>query len=634
MDSIRNELFAKIKAAGKDVEMTLKFKQMGSDELRVMMALVVMDTFKTIPPSKCIKKDAKISTDVRNKANRIFVSCKDDIKLLMKAWELYSESIATAPNKSQELSLAYANRSALLLKFRKYQDCVEDINRALSLNYPNHMKGKLWHRKIECLRIMKDSREIDRTIEESKKWLEGINLNGDEKEKFETKMKDVENSNWCAPDQETHTRESPVFYPSRSIPCASEAIEIKYNDKFGRHLVTTRRVHPGEILIMEKPFAKILKPEEVFTHCSQCLQLCWSLTPCEFCVHAMYCSTKCKDEAWEQYHDVECDVTGNLLSLDFDKSILFSMRLAILAIRELGNIKNLRNHVKQSESSTDLLKKGFAEDGLYHSDKYLSVHSLVTNTEKRSVPDLFARALNAAFILYYLSTLTILFGKKFEPNFQELSMNEDITFIGGLLLRHLQIIPSNIHCYEEERGIDTVDIGASALPFCSLVNHSCDPNVSRCSTKEHMIIFALLPIENGAQIYDNYGSHYAVMDKTEREKKLDQFHFKCECIACLRDWPIYEDLPSFHDLLPSGEMKKKVEKALEKFNLYVDYATEDKIDCEPNLMEDLTKMLNILLQCVPLPCREVNNVMETLKRTFALKYGNKFEIPSIHSNQS
>jgi hypothetical protein len=43
-------------------------------------------------------------------------------------------------------------------------------------------------------------------------------------------------------------------------------------------------------------------------------------------------------------------------------------------------------------------------------------------------------------------------------------------------------------------------IGATALPFCSLINHSCNPNVSRITTKECTIIFALVPIEKDSQV--------------------------------------------------------------------------------------------------------------------------------------
>lgn len=81
-------------------------------------------------------------------------------------------------------------------------------------------------------------------------------------------------------------------------------------------------------------------------------------------------------------------------------------------------------------------------------------------------------------------------------------------------------------------------------------------------------------------------------------------------------------------MVQSNGDKIKIEKALVKFNEYVKFATEGKISDKPHLMDDLIKMIKILMKYVNLPCMEVNNVVETLKRVFALN-GNRFEVPSL-----
>ncbi|XP_032457515.1 SET and MYND domain-containing protein 4 isoform X6 [Nasonia vitripennis] len=417
MDDVRNLLLAKMKATGKSNEMTFKFKIMTTDESRVAIALNIMEVFQILPQNKCKFKDSQTSINLRHEANRIFISNKNNVDKLLTSWELYSKAIAIAPNTSQELSLAYANRSAVLFCFKKFEECIGDINHALELNYPTHLKGS----------------------------------------------------------------------------------------------------HKDAI------------SEEIF-----------------------------------------------------------------------------------------------------QSNKYHSLFTLVTNTGKRSISDLFERALNAAFILYYLCTNTTLFGKKFESEISQISTNKDATYVGGLILRNMQIIPSNIHSYEEECRINTIDIGVSAQPFCSLINHSCDPNVSRCSTGNGMLIYALVPIEPGSQIFDNYGSHYAVMNKFEREVKLKQYYFKCECRACKEDWPTYENLLPFDKLITNKKIKEEIETTLQNFNAYVEYAKAGDIESKHYLLEDLSKITSILIKNVPMPCCTVNNVIETLKRLFSLTYGNKFEIPPIN----
>lgn len=89
--------------------------------------------------------------------------------------------------------------------------------------------------------------------------------------------------------------------------------------------------------------------------------------------------------------------------------------------------------------------KGFSKNGIFESDKYRSVLSLVTNTEKRPVKDLFKRSWNASFILYFLATCSNIFGSPLKTDLSTLVENTNVTFVGGLILRHQQMLPSNVH---------------------------------------------------------------------------------------------------------------------------------------------------------------------------------------------
>lgn len=94
---------------------------------------------------------------------------------------------------------------------------------------------------------------------------------------------------------------------------------------------------------------------------------------------------------------------------------------------------------------TDPRTKGFSKNGMFLSDKYRSLLGLITNTEKRSVQDLFRRSLDASFILYFLATCSNMFGSPLRKDLSVLIKNDNVTFVGGLILRHQQLIPSNIH---------------------------------------------------------------------------------------------------------------------------------------------------------------------------------------------
>lgn len=356
MDSILINL---IKSSNKSVEMTNKFYLMKSDKDRVVSILSMMDTFGVIPKAKSKVKNAETSIKIRNETNRMFILCKN-VDDFVKVWEMYSKSIAIAPNKSEELALAYGNRSAVLIRLRKYRECIEDIDRALELNCPINLKGKLYCRKLECLqRISSNSKITNNTLDKALNWLDNLKIDDNDEEKIKLKKKfydvndkiidfNIKNFN------KTLTKkvlDPPKFEKNPEIPCASNAITLEYNDKFGRQIVTTRHIEPGEILIVEKPFSSMLSSENVYTHCSHCLQQHWAMIPCKNCIYVMYCSKKCKQEAWKSYHDIECSVIGYFLNLDYNNRNFFSLRLAILALREAaGSLKKLKDIAEKAEN--------------------------------------------------------------------------------------------------------------------------------------------------------------------------------------------------------------------------------------------------------------------------------------------
>ena len=107
------------------------------------------------PPEE-VKSTSK-AIRLRNSGNEKFKSGNDN-----KALRLYSKSIAHAIEGSEEKMLAYANRSAVLIRMDKYAPCLYDINRALQGNYPEHLKQKLLDRKVQCLALMESNKKLSR----------------------------------------------------------------------------------------------------------------------------------------------------------------------------------------------------------------------------------------------------------------------------------------------------------------------------------------------------------------------------------------------------------------------------------------------------------------------------------------
>ncbi|KAF7995909.1 hypothetical protein HCN44_007016 [Aphidius gifuensis] len=110
--------------------------------------------------------------------NKEFTAAKKE-NYLRKSIEAYTKSIAFAPVGSSELSLAYANRSAVLFKARLYKDCLLDIERSLKAGYPDKLKTKLFLRQSLCFRALKPNSELEPSISmaNAMQWLPDLKMN-------------------------------------------------------------------------------------------------------------------------------------------------------------------------------------------------------------------------------------------------------------------------------------------------------------------------------------------------------------------------------------------------------------------------------------------------------------------------
>ncbi|XP_011876680.1 PREDICTED: SET and MYND domain-containing protein 4-like [Vollenhovia emeryi] len=636
MDKVQEMLNSRLILDGKHLELSNNYKNLKTDLERIVFTLNVLQEYDIVPNATGMPKNAKESEQLREQGNKVFVKGVLNNMTCIDALKLYTKSIAFAPYPSEQLALGYANRSAVLFQLGLYLECIQDIDRALALNYPDNLRAKLYLRKTECLMIL-GNQSVEDILTEAQQWLDKMSLNDASREKLKAKFDILHNKTvetQRALNKTTKILEPPPLptqFHNNEVPCASDAVAIKYNKRYGRHIVATRNIKPGEVIALEKPYSLLLIQENVQTHCSNCLRVCWANIPCNYCTYAMYCSEECRNIEWKKCHDIECTVFPAWIEYSSYNLDLFSIRLAVLALREAGGFKELRAMLKQVDQHDDPRTKGFSPDGKLHSDRYISVYSLATNTELRSVSDLFRRSLDTCFILYFLATRTVIFGAKLPEDLSALAQNDDITFFGDLILKHQQIIPSNMHTFGETQGLECVERGIAAMPFLSLFNHSCSPNIFRHSRPKHIVIYAMYPIQRGEQLFDNYGTHYAITSRAMRQQKLrKQYYFTCDCIPCQEDWPLYHQLQSFNTLVKKPEDKVKIRETLRKFNTYVDLATDGMVQDKPYIIEDLLKMVQVLHDCAPMPCDEMSSVIETLKRIYDLN-GNVREIPQVQT---
>lgn len=135
------------------------------------------------------------------------------------------------------------------------------------------------------------------------------------------------------------------------------SVVLKHNEKFGRHLVAKRDIKPGEIIMVDKPYYKCVNLNNSHAFCNHCLATTWASIPCDFCTWCMFCSEKCKNEAWIKYHNFECSVIPYIMfnePSDYWKQL--SLRLILAAINESGSIQNLKDELKKIDNFQSKLK--------------------------------------------------------------------------------------------------------------------------------------------------------------------------------------------------------------------------------------------------------------------------------------
>lgn len=107
------------------------------------------------PPTTTHEKSTSEAAKLRNLGNEKYGAANYE-----EALRYYSGSIAAAPVDSEELALAFGNRSAILFRLQKYELCLLDVNRALKTNFPERSKPKLLERKMECWRQLEKENEF------------------------------------------------------------------------------------------------------------------------------------------------------------------------------------------------------------------------------------------------------------------------------------------------------------------------------------------------------------------------------------------------------------------------------------------------------------------------------------------
>lgn len=376
----------------------------------------------------------------------------------LQAMHSYNESLAWAKTESEQLGLAYANRSACFLHLNMPEECLIDIELAKKSKYPPQLMDKLDGRAAKCASLL-----IDERFKESRFVGREPSLNFNE-----------------------HQHSAGV----------ADCLEIRRNVKYGRHVVTTCDLKIGQTILVEQPYAIIPKRfgDSPRDRCGYFFEECMNFIMCKNCTASMgYCNESCMAKS---FHKFECKMPITLSRKETFELVLrlfFGIDAAFPDVLVL--IKTVETLLK-GEKPTDVTS---AEQR-----NFCSLFQLVHNHRKQS--DFHLTRLRAA------TDVAIITISRFPELKRKYVSLPNQRFLQHLILHLFHIAEHAINLYECYQDADNEPMSehkyrryASGMyPFGCFINHSCVPNVWCHSIDGRLICKVIRPIKRGEQVFRSY----------------------------------------------------------------------------------------------------------------------------------
>ncbi|XP_029030151.1 SET and MYND domain-containing protein 4 [Betta splendens] len=535
------------------------------DVFKFALALITQDDLdfvQSVSAGYSVQKDTKQAAKCREAGNNSFKT-----RDYTAAGLHYSQGICFAPQSSEQLSLCYANRSAVLYHLQRYQECLDDIDRAVKNGYPSHLLHKLEDRRGQCVKHF--------TVDHHNPSSKNCKSPGGEKA-------------------------SPV--PPLTVGILAKA-SIGFSVEKGRHLVADEKIATGEVILNDRPFSCVLIPQMLevkgkratgvsgteHRRCHMCLTETLVPVPCDRCCYSRYCSTVCQQAAWKEHHRWECPLGAELIVMGVMSHLALRVTLKAglnniqLATEPIGDERtksepSCRNR-EPSDSDPRHLNQPHPPTSHY-GDTYSSIFHLLHHLSHHSPGLRFLYSVTIATLYVKLSETgpppeswqlrRTAGANSLSPNEEggNVGWTSELRLLGSVVLRHYLQLRSNAQAIMtlQDTGAENspvqssreIRIATAVFPTLSLLNHSCSPNTSlvfntgagaapSCSDPlaelelEHrsaacgvtVTVRAAKAIGAGEEILHCYGPHSSRMVTQERRRLLqEQYHFLCQCETC------------------------------------------------------------------------------------------------------
>ncbi|XP_062562629.1 SET and MYND domain-containing protein 4 [Armigeres subalbatus] len=505
--------------------------QPGNDSARVQLIyedpVVCFEVLGTLEHVKPVfrGKDAKFSWQRREQATKLLNEGK-----MQQALILASQAVMRAPAKCVDmhidqgmtLACAFWTRAEVLIRMLDGVHALRDLQMAAKAGFPVKANGEYYGKMAKCYALMGD---LKRAEVSAKLFHQLAGLDDYRLQRLREDLEDLrtlkEEDSAIKPQGREPKLPDLAGGENQELKGASKKIALSgalKDSQKGRYIVAAEDLQPGETVLTEAAYGACLYPKFFGTHCNLCFSRLVASVPCEQCCGVAFCSPECRDRACTGYHRFECQY----LDLMIGSGMSILCHLALRLITQAGTAE------KAIEITKDL--------------------ALCSHAEHRSHEDYFRRTLMAAFLLRCLQKSEF-FGRRKTEAAEPTPIEAKV---GGVILELLQSLQFNAHEIYEMRVVGDHRIDSAKVQYTgvgvyrtgSLLNHDCHSGVSRSFLKTTMILHTSRPLAKGSSVPENYGMHFMRQPLSVRQKVLrSRYWFKCDCKACVEDWPLLDKIP-------------------------------------------------------------------------------------------
>lgn len=374
------------------------------------------------------------STEFRMRGNQQFQE-----KNWRAAMELYNKSLRYATDGSENISLAYANRSVCFFQIQKYEQCLVDIELAKKANYPERLMHKLNDREAACLKMLGNG--SSKPMEKAKPVL--------------------------------------GFEADEMFPSIANALEIRSNDELGNHLVAKRDIDAGQIVMVTEMLVSSTHCED-HNYCKTCLKPTMNFIPCPTCCDVLFCDDNCL--ASNDVHKMAC-IAVRCQTFDFVR-IVESILIGVTAFADAASFMAF---VQSALATRDLALPRCNSDVQTKYSMFLKMKF----SEEEIDDDLHVLLLWSYHLLMKIPEI--------EQRFQS---KQEKRFLMHLILQHQLIFTSAwSEFYDIDNETDANYLTFSGIfLFQTMVKLACVPNISFKCHGNHVFVYTVRPVKMGDQL--------------------------------------------------------------------------------------------------------------------------------------